>query len=122
MAASCIRTPGRRDDQQRPPTSGCCRRHLHWLNLVSLERRTARSGKDSIDHAPGAHDDIANSVAGCLTGIVGKGAYDIRALARGMGELVGMMTGSVMHGGGNSPKLRSSDRPYLGQDSGSGHF
>ena len=32
--------------------------------LCSLERRTARSGKDSIDHAPGAHDDIANSVAG----------------------------------------------------------
>ncbi len=32
--------------------------------LCSLERRTARSGKDSIDHAPGAHDDIANSIAG----------------------------------------------------------
>ena len=31
-----------------------------------LERRTARSGKDSIDHAPGAHDDIANAVAGAL--------------------------------------------------------
>jgi hypothetical protein len=31
-----------------------------------LERRTARSGRDSIDHAPGAHDDIANSVAGAL--------------------------------------------------------
>jgi hypothetical protein len=32
--------------------------------LISLERRTARSGKDSIDHPPGAHDDVANSVAG----------------------------------------------------------
>jgi hypothetical protein len=32
--------------------------------LSSLERRTARSGKDSIDHAPGAHDDVANAVAG----------------------------------------------------------
>jgi hypothetical protein len=31
-----------------------------------LERRTARGGKDSIDHGPGAHDDIANSVAGAL--------------------------------------------------------
>ena len=31
-----------------------------------LERRTARGGKDSIDHAPGAHDDIANAVAGAL--------------------------------------------------------
>jgi hypothetical protein len=32
--------------------------------LVSLERRTARGGKESIDHAPGAHDDVANAVAG----------------------------------------------------------
>ena len=27
--------------------------------LTGLERRTARSGRDSIDHFPGAHDDIA---------------------------------------------------------------
>ena len=33
--------------------------------LCGLERRIARSGKDSIDHGPGAHDDLANSVAGC---------------------------------------------------------
>jgi hypothetical protein len=34
--------------------------------LCGLERTVARSGKDSIDHAPGAHahDDIANCVAG----------------------------------------------------------
>jgi hypothetical protein len=32
--------------------------------LCSLERRTARGGRDSIDHAPGAHDDAANCVAG----------------------------------------------------------
>jgi hypothetical protein len=34
--------------------------------LCGLERHTARSGRDSIDHAPGAHDDVANCVAGCL--------------------------------------------------------
>lgn len=34
--------------------------------LCGLERRTARGGRDSIDHAPGAHDDIANAVAGAL--------------------------------------------------------
>ncbi|MGU3449702.1 hypothetical protein [Methylobacterium sp. 391_Methyba4] len=34
--------------------------------LVSLERRTARGGRDSIDHAPGSHDDVANAVAGAL--------------------------------------------------------
>jgi len=32
--------------------------------LCGLERRTARGGRDSIDHAPGGHDDIANAVAG----------------------------------------------------------
>jgi hypothetical protein len=31
-----------------------------------LERRTARGGRDSIDHAPGGHYDIANSCAGAL--------------------------------------------------------
>jgi hypothetical protein len=31
-----------------------------------LERRTARGGKDSIDHGPGQHDDLANSVAGAI--------------------------------------------------------
>jgi hypothetical protein len=31
--------------------------------LCNLERRTARSGKDSIDHTKGAHDDISNAAA-----------------------------------------------------------
>jgi hypothetical protein len=34
--------------------------------LISLERRTARGGRDSIDHSPGAHDDLANAVAGAI--------------------------------------------------------
>jgi hypothetical protein len=34
--------------------------------LVGLERRTARGGRDSIDHGRGGHDDIANAVAGAL--------------------------------------------------------
>jgi hypothetical protein len=37
--------------------------------LASLERRTARSGRDSIDHTPGTHDDLANCVAGLLVGL-----------------------------------------------------
>jgi hypothetical protein len=32
--------------------------------LVSLERRTARGGRDSIDHPPNTHDDLANAIAG----------------------------------------------------------
>ena len=31
--------------------------------LCGLERRTARGGKDSIDHAPSSHDDVINSAA-----------------------------------------------------------
>jgi hypothetical protein len=34
--------------------------------LVGLERRTARGGRDSIDHAPGARDDVVNAAAGAL--------------------------------------------------------
>ena len=36
--------------------------------LCSLERRTARGGRDSIDHPPGAgsHDDCANATVGAL--------------------------------------------------------
>ncbi len=46
--------------------------------LIGLERRVARSGKDSIDHGPGAHDDIANAVAGVLTSMgVRKYRYDV---------------------------------------------
>jgi hypothetical protein len=32
--------------------------------LVGLERRARRGGRDSIDHAPNSHDDIANAVCG----------------------------------------------------------
>jgi hypothetical protein len=42
--------------------------------LVGLERRTARGGRDSIDHAPGGHDDLANAVAG-LAAAARRGSY-----------------------------------------------
>jgi len=39
--------------------------HPRLVNqLIGLERRTSRAGKDSIDHQPGAHDDVCNAVAG----------------------------------------------------------
>lgn len=34
--------------------------------LTNLERRASRGGAESIDHAPGAHDDLANAAAGAL--------------------------------------------------------
>jgi hypothetical protein len=39
--------------------------------LISLERRAARSGHDSVDHPKGQHDDIANSVCACLVMLAG---------------------------------------------------
>jgi len=43
---------------------------LDWPRLaaqfVGLERHVSRSGKDSIDHTPGGHDDLANAAAGAL--------------------------------------------------------
>lgn len=49
--------------------SGTCQlldvpRLLAQLN--GLERRVARGGKDSIDHAPGGHDDVSNAAAGAI--------------------------------------------------------
>jgi len=35
--------------------------------LCALERRTARSGRGSVDHPPGgAHDDVSNAACGAL--------------------------------------------------------
>ena len=45
--------------------------------LVSLERRVARSGKDAIDHGPKGHDDVANAAAGALVLATGRaGGWD----------------------------------------------
>ena len=34
--------------------------------FMSLERRTSRAGRDSVDHPPGGHDDRSNAVAGLV--------------------------------------------------------
>lgn len=59
--------------------------------LVSLERRTARGGRDSIDHPPGGHDDLINSAAGALVLVAGGAgpiviSNDMLARARMMGR------------------------------------
>jgi hypothetical protein len=38
--------------------------------LCGLERRTSRGGRDSIDHGPHGHDDLANCVAGVLADLL----------------------------------------------------
>jgi hypothetical protein len=42
--------------------------------LRLLERRTARSGKDSVDHGVGGSDDHANVLAGAVNLVVKGGA------------------------------------------------
>lgn len=51
--------------------------------LCGLERRTARGGRDSIDHAPAAHDDLANAAAGALLAAAGEASAEelFRAMA-----------------------------------------
>ena len=44
--------------------------------IVGLERRTARGGRDTIDHAPNGHDDLANVVAG-VCALFAKSSYDM---------------------------------------------
>ncbi len=45
--------------------------------LLTLERRTGRVGKDTVDHAPGSHDDLANAMAGAIVAAlrIGGGAF-----------------------------------------------
>jgi hypothetical protein len=42
--------------------------------LVGLERRTGRTGRDSISHRPGGHDDVALAAAGALVLAAGVGS------------------------------------------------
>jgi hypothetical protein len=45
--------------------------------LCALERRTSRSGRDSIDHPVNGHDDIANAAMGALL-LAGTGRQPLR--------------------------------------------
>jgi hypothetical protein len=45
--------------------------------LCGLERRTGRGGKDSVDHRPGARDDVANAVAGLLHVVARSAVSDV---------------------------------------------
>ena len=47
------------------------------LQLAQLERRTARGGRDSIDHPPHGHDDVANAVAGVLVDVLSRAASQV---------------------------------------------
>ncbi len=48
--------------------------------LVGLERRVARGGRDSVDHPPGGRDDVANAAAGALAFAAGTPSPLLAAL------------------------------------------
>ena len=55
--------------------------------LCSLERRTARGGRDSIDHPPRARDDVANAVAGALTVALASRGRSLHNISAAFGEV-----------------------------------
>jgi hypothetical protein len=44
--------------------------------LISLERRTSRGGRDRIDHPVNGHDDLANVICGCANLLINKPSGD----------------------------------------------
>ena len=48
--------------------------------LCSLERRVNRGGRDSIDHPPGGHDDLANVVAGVARPLIVQAGPPVAAI------------------------------------------
>jgi uncharacterized protein (DUF488 family) len=48
--------------------------------IAALERRTARGGRDTIDHPPAGHDDVANAVAGVAHCVVNRHTVTISEL------------------------------------------
>jgi hypothetical protein len=53
--------------------------------LVCLERRVGRGGRDSIDHPPGMHDDVANATAGVVDGVLSKARVGVVQQQRMLG-------------------------------------
>jgi hypothetical protein len=49
--------------------------------LMQLERRTSRVGRDAIDHPPGQHDDLSNAAAGALVLAPQESAYWANGMA-----------------------------------------
>jgi hypothetical protein len=89
---------------------------LH-AQILSLERRTARGGRDSIDHPPGAHDDLANAVAGVAleaAHAIGSGEIFARNLSDRPRQRVAANASPLeMGGSGYTPFSRRSMRDEM---------
>lgn len=56
--------------------------------LLALQRRSIRGGRDSIDHPRGGHDDVANVAAGALVSVTGVGVKPRPRLRFSIGDPV----------------------------------
>ena len=65
--------------------------------LLALERRAVRGGKDSVDHPRGGHDDVANAAAGALTLVAGVGVTKKLRMKFGCGD-------GKIYDGGEEPR------------------
>ena len=92
-SGSTTSTTPRQKNQNPDYTGSFCQRSIQaaWNcppddrlvnQLIGLERRTARGRLDSIDHAPGGHDDRSNVVAG-LVSTKAASNYDIELFING---------------------------------------
>lgn len=75
--------------------------------LLGLERRTARGGRDSIDHAPGGHDDVVNAAAGALV-------LTLAASMRRGWRSIDMWTGAMISGVDDVGNEWRDRKPYNG--------
>jgi hypothetical protein len=58
--------------------------HARCLSqLIALELRSVRGGRDSIDHPPHGHDDLINAAAGCASLLITSANYNIDAMCDG---------------------------------------
>jgi hypothetical protein len=77
------------------------------LQFCALERRTARSGRDSVDHPPGAKDDISNSVAGVFS-LLSQPKHEVPQAQFGVFQMAG---GGPWHAGNDPAPVHFSERP-----------
>lgn len=78
------------------------------LELMQLERRTGRSGRDSVTHPPNGHDDHANSCCGVLS---------LLAAQQAQGEAVmwNFLTGEILHSDSEEERALRRESVMTGQ-------
>jgi hypothetical protein len=95
--------------------------------LCNLERRTARGGRDSVDHPPGGHDDVINAAAGALVSAADR-SHELQYLnplqplieERGENPLMAQIRDRIPHAFEQPPDLGTCRDCQQWKDSGDG--